>query len=60
MSDATPGSDRIDLTNDTIWSTGRVAYGQPLQLWDDTGNVAIFTSNFTLAIKPHNSTNQAT
>ena len=49
MSDATPGSDRIDLTNDTIWSTGRVAYGPPLELWDDTGKVA----SFTFAIKPH-------
>jgi len=59
MSDASGGSDRIDLTNDTIWSTGRVAYRQPVQLWDDAGKVASFTSNFTFAIKPHNSTNQA-
>lgn len=59
MSNATAASDRIDLTKDTTWSTGRVAYGHPLQLWDDTGMVASFTSNFTFAIKPHNSTNQA-
>ena len=49
ISNASPGSDRIDLTNDTIWSTGRVAYGPPLELWDDTGKVA----SFTFAIKPH-------
>lgn len=59
MSNGSRGTDRIDLTKDAIWSTGRVAYGQPLQLWDDTAKVASFTSNFTFAIKPHNSTNQA-
>ncbi|KAJ1277011.1 hypothetical protein BS78_05G261500 [Paspalum vaginatum] len=47
------------LTKDTVWSTGRVAYGQPVRLWDDTtGMVASFTSNFTFAIKPHNITSQ--
>jgi hypothetical protein len=60
MSNATAASDRIDLTKDTTWSTGRVAYGQPVPLWDNssTGNsmVASFTSNFTFAITPHNST----
>jgi hypothetical protein len=58
MSNATAAGDRIDLTKDTIWSTGRVAYGLPVQLWDDsTGKVASFTSNFTFVIKPqHNTT----
>ncbi|CAO2043487.1 unnamed protein product [Urochloa humidicola] len=54
ISNATAGSDRIDLTKDATWSTGRVAYGLPVPLWDDTGKVASFTSNFTFAIKPHN------
>ncbi|CAL5015213.1 unnamed protein product [Urochloa decumbens] len=58
ISNATAAGDRIDLTKDTIWSTGRVAYGQPVPLWDNTGKVASFTSNFTFAIKPHNSTAQ--
>ncbi|CAN6381758.1 unnamed protein product [Urochloa humidicola] len=56
MSNATATGDRIDLTKDTIWSEGRVAYGQPVQLWDSTGKVASFTSNFTFVIKPHNTT----
>jgi hypothetical protein len=57
MSNATAAGDRIDLTEDTVWSTGRVAYGLPVQLWDDsTGKVASFTSNFTFVIKPHNTT----
>ncbi|CAL4983387.1 unnamed protein product [Urochloa decumbens] len=55
-SNATANSDRIDLTKDTIWSEGRVAYGRPVQLWDSTGKVATFTSNFTFVIKPHNTT----
>ncbi|CAN6229328.1 unnamed protein product [Urochloa humidicola] len=59
ISNATAAGDRIDLTKDTIWSTGRVAYGLPVQLWDNTGKVASFTSNFTFAIKPHNNTAQA-
>jgi hypothetical protein len=55
MSNATAAGDRIDLTKDTTWSTGRVAYGLPVQLWDNsTGKVASFTSNFTFVIKPHN------
>ena len=61
MSNATAASGRIDLTKDTTWSTGRVAYGQPVPLWDNsTGNskVASFTSNFTFAITPRNSTGQ--
>ncbi|CAO2036257.1 unnamed protein product [Urochloa humidicola] len=57
-SNATAAGDRIDLTKDTSWSTGRVAYGLPVQLWDNTGKVASFTSNFTFAIKPHNNTAQ--
>ncbi|CAN6286372.1 unnamed protein product [Urochloa humidicola] len=58
ISNATAAGDRIDLTKDTIWSTGRVAYGLPVQLWDNTGKVASFTSNFTFAIKPQNNTAQ--
>ncbi|CAN6294390.1 unnamed protein product [Urochloa humidicola] len=56
MSNATAAGDRIDLTKDTFWSTGRVAYGLPVQLWDSTGKVASFTSNFTFVIKPDNNT----
>ncbi|CAO2146639.1 unnamed protein product [Urochloa humidicola] len=56
MSNATAAGDRIDLTKDTVWSTGRVAYALPVQLWDSTGKVASFTSNFTFVIKPHNNT----
>ncbi|CAN6363284.1 unnamed protein product [Urochloa humidicola] len=52
LSNATAAGDRIDLTKDTLWSTGRVAYGLPVQLWDNTGKVASFTSNFTFVIKP--------
>ncbi|CAN6236059.1 unnamed protein product [Urochloa humidicola] len=58
ISNSTAAGDRIDLTKDTSWSTGRVAYGLPVQLWDNTGKVASFTSNFTFAIKPHNITAQ--
>lgn len=51
---------RIDLTKATKNSSGRVAYGQPVRLWDNgTGEVASFTSNFTFVIKPINGTNQA-
>nr|CAB3485360.1 unnamed protein product [Digitaria exilis] len=59
ISNATAAVDRVDLTKNTTWSTGRVAYGQPVQLWDSTGKVASFTSNFTFVIRPRNSTNQA-
>ncbi|CAN6240653.1 unnamed protein product [Urochloa humidicola] len=58
ISNAIAAGDRIDLTKDKTWSTGRVAYGLPVQLWDNTGKVASFTSNFTFAIKPHNNTAQ--
>ncbi|PUZ48636.1 hypothetical protein GQ55_7G261000 [Panicum hallii var. hallii] len=54
LSNATAGGDRVDLTKNTSWSTGRVAYGRPVQLWDDTGKVASFTSNFTFVIKSRN------
>ncbi|CAL5025752.1 unnamed protein product [Urochloa decumbens] len=54
ISNSTAAGDRVDLTKDTSWSTGRVAYALPVQLWDNTGKVASFTSNFTFAIKPHN------
>ncbi|CAL5069634.1 unnamed protein product [Urochloa decumbens] len=54
ISNSTAAGDRVDLTKDAAWSTGRVAYGLPVQLWDNTGKVASFTSNFTFAIKPHN------
>ena len=60
MSNATAAGDRVDLTKNTKWSTGRVAYGRPVQLWDDTGKVASFTSNFTFVIKSLNSSAQAT
>jgi len=58
MSNATAAGDRVDLTKNTKWSTGRVAYGRPVQLWDDTGKVASFTSNFTFVIKSLNSSAQ--
>ncbi|TVU46681.1 hypothetical protein EJB05_06231, partial [Eragrostis curvula] len=59
MADSTAAGDRIDLTYASNWSTGRVAHGQQVQLWDDgTGRVASFTSNFTFNIKPTNSTIQ--
>jgi hypothetical protein len=58
MNDSAPVLDRIDLTNQSRrWSTGRVAHGQAVRLWDDsTGEIASFTSNFVFAIKPANST----
>ncbi|KAL6870624.1 hypothetical protein ACP4OV_014472 [Aristida adscensionis] len=53
MADAAAAGDRINLTVASTWSTGRVAHGRPVQLWDDaTGEVASFTSNFTFAITP--------
>ncbi|CAM0910676.1 unnamed protein product [Alopecurus aequalis] len=57
MNDSAPALDRIDLTNQSRrWSTGRVAHGQAVCLWDDdTGKVASFTTNFAFAIKPANS-----
>jgi len=55
MSNATAAGDRIDLTKNTNWSTGRVAYGRPVQLWDNAGKVASFTSNFTFVIKRNSS-----
>ncbi|KAK1609955.1 hypothetical protein QYE76_033628 [Lolium multiflorum] len=60
MNNSAPVLDRIDLTNQSMrWSTGRVAHGQAVRLWDDsTGKVASFTSNFVFAIKPA-STNPA-
>lgn len=59
MADSVAAHDRIDLTNASSWSTGRVAHGQPVRLWDNsTGKVASFTTNFTFAIKPLNNTNQ--
>lgn len=57
---STAAVDRIDLTKATKNSSGRVAYGQPVRLWDNgTGEVASFTSNFTFVIKPINGTDQA-
>ncbi|CAO2186838.1 unnamed protein product [Urochloa humidicola] len=59
VSDAAAGRDRIELTKDTTWSTGKIVHGQPVRLWDNsTGKVASFTSNFTFAIKPRNDTPQ--
>uniref|UniRef100_A0ACD5Y2V9 Uncharacterized protein n=1 Tax=Avena sativa TaxID=4498 RepID=A0ACD5Y2V9_AVESA len=59
--DSAPALDRIDLTNSSrSWSTGRVAHGQPVSLWDDsTGKVASFTTNFTFFVKPVNSSSPA-
>ncbi|KAF8702610.1 hypothetical protein HU200_032996 [Digitaria exilis] len=60
ISNATTAGDRVDLTKDTTWSTGRLAYEKPVQLWDNgTGKVASFTSNFTFVIRPRNITAQA-
>uniref|UniRef100_A0ACD5Y2N1 Uncharacterized protein n=1 Tax=Avena sativa TaxID=4498 RepID=A0ACD5Y2N1_AVESA len=58
MNDSVPGPDQIDLTNlSRSWSTGRVAHGQAVRLWDDTtGKVASFTTNFTFAVKSLNVT----
>jgi hypothetical protein len=58
MNDSVRAFNRIDLTNQSRrWSTGRVAHGQAVRLWDDsTGEIASFTSNFVFAIKPANST----
>jgi hypothetical protein len=54
MNDSAPALGRIDLTNQSRrWSTGRVAHGQAVRLWDNsTGKVASFTSSFVFAIKP--------
>jgi hypothetical protein len=59
--DSAPAADRIDLTNSSrSWSTGRVAHGQPVSLWDDsTGRVASFTTNFTFIVKPVNTNSPA-
>ncbi|KAK1630355.1 hypothetical protein QYE76_004670 [Lolium multiflorum] len=56
LNDSIPSLDRIDLTNlSRSWSSGRVAHGQALHLWDDrTGKVASFTTNFTFAVKSLN------
>ena len=52
ISNTTATGDRIYLTKETAWSTGRVAYGLPVQLWENsTGKVASFTSNFTFVIE---------
>ena len=61
MNDTVPALDRIDLTNySRRWSTGRVAHGQAVRLWDDsTGKVASFTSTFVFAIKPASSNTAA-
>jgi hypothetical protein len=61
FNDSVPAIDRIDLTNSSrSWSTGRVAHGQPVNLWDDsTGRVASFTTNFTFLVKPVNSSSPA-
>ncbi|KAM3296612.1 hypothetical protein ACQJBY_038783 [Aegilops geniculata] len=58
MNDSAPVLDRIDLTNlSRSWSTGRVAHGQAVRLWDDgTGKAASFTTNFTFAVKSLNVT----
>uniref|UniRef100_A0A8I6YBZ1 Protein kinase domain-containing protein n=1 Tax=Hordeum vulgare subsp. vulgare TaxID=112509 RepID=A0A8I6YBZ1_HORVV len=54
MNDSAALQDRIELTNySRSWSTGRVAYGKAVRLWDEsTGKVASFTSNFAFAITP--------
>ncbi|XP_047051350.1 L-type lectin-domain containing receptor kinase IX.1-like [Lolium rigidum] len=61
FNDSAPAIDRIDLTNSSrSWSTGRVAHGQPVSLWDDsTGRAASFTTNFTFLVKPVNSSSPA-
>ena len=51
MHNSFSGLDRIELTNLSIWSAGRVAHRQALRLWDDrTSKLASFTTNFTFAI----------
>ncbi|KAF7073139.1 hypothetical protein CFC21_078179 [Triticum aestivum] len=54
MDDSAPALNRIDLTNHSRkWSTGRVAHGQAVRLWDDSaGKAANFTTHFAFAIKP--------
>ncbi|TVU41217.1 hypothetical protein EJB05_14717, partial [Eragrostis curvula] len=49
--DSSPSNDRIDLTHMVKRSAGRVAYAQPVRLWDSTtGKVASFTTTFSFAI----------
>ncbi|CAL4945815.1 unnamed protein product [Urochloa decumbens] len=51
INDSSNSGDRVSLTEMTTWSTGRVAYPQPVRLWDDrTGKRASFTTNFSFAI----------
>ncbi|GJN10050.1 hypothetical protein PR202_ga28109 [Eleusine coracana subsp. coracana] len=51
FNDSSPSDDRIDLTLMAPGSAGRVAYAQPVRLWDSTtGRVASFTTSFTFAI----------
>jgi hypothetical protein len=61
FNDSAPALGRIDLTNQSRWySTGRVAHGQAVRLWNDsTGKVASFTSKFVFAIKPANNNPKA-
>lgn len=59
MGDTSAARDRINLTNPTEWSTGRVAHRQLVRLWDiRTGKAANFTTSFSFAID-RNSTDQA-
>ncbi|KAK3124647.1 hypothetical protein QOZ80_7BG0589870 [Eleusine coracana subsp. coracana] len=49
--DSSSSGDRIDLTLMAPGSAGRVAYAQPVRLWDSTtGRVASFRTSFTFAI----------
>lgn len=49
--DSSAASDRIVLTKVSNWSTGLVAYPQPVRLWDHrTGKVASFSTSFSFAI----------
>jgi hypothetical protein len=52
MDDSSNSGDRVSLTKLTTGSTGRVAYPQPVRLWDDkrTGRTASFTTTFSFAI----------
>ncbi|GJM99836.1 hypothetical protein PR202_ga16974 [Eleusine coracana subsp. coracana] len=62
IGDASSLGDRISLTKSSNWSSGIVASNRPLRLWDNTTTnqlqIASFTTNFSIAINPVNSTNQ--
>lgn len=61
LGNSTAGDGIINLTNmNDTWSTGGVAYPQPVRLWDHrTGRRASFTTNFSFAISGERTYNRA-